>query len=225
MFWAVTKKQAILVAQQLYLIYSQSSTLYEVFAILLGLPLTHQNLLRAHTLMAWLGLFLILWTNLLPSLGIWSLHLNTQQVCLALLKHPLLSNPPMYWRWSPQHLRTTNNLVVKRIIRIINKSKIAQESQPDPQNQGGGTSRCHRKIKLSCTNFQREHLAHKCPGMDEVHRLLAPPQSTQYPVILTQPFLAQPQQQMVSQPRPPPQGGNEGPFSYPTHYSSVFMCK
>lgn len=80
-------------------------------------------------------------------------------------------------------------------------------------NQGASTNECHRKIKFPFKICQGEHLTHECPRMDEFHGLLVPPQSTQQPIILTHPFLAQSQQQMVAQPPPPPKGGNQGPFS------------
>ena len=75
-----------------------------------------------------------------------------------------------------------------------------------------------------CKICQGEYLSHECLKMDEAHRLLAPPQYTQHPIILTHLFLKHPWQQMIAQPPPPLQGGNQGPFSIlPTilhHYVS-----
>lgn len=136
---------------------------------------------------------------------------------MDLIKHFILISPPIFlWR-SPHNLRTTNKLVVKRIRKINKKNQISQETQSKPQNQGGGNSEHHWKIKFPYKICHNEHLTDEFPLMDEVHRILAQLQSTQQLVVLNHQFLAQPP--------PPLQVGNEGPFFIPINSSSIFMSK
>jgi len=104
------------------------------------------------------------------------------------------------------------------------RNQTSQDSQQNPQNQGGSTSEHYRKIKFPCKSHS-EHITHEFPHMDEVHRFLTPPKSTQKPVVLTHAFPSQPQRKMVAQPPPPPQGGNKGPLFNPTNSSYVITCK
>ena len=191
-----SEEQAIHVAHQLDLIYSQSRLLYSI------LPNAPQPLMNP--------------SKPTPSAhvdGMIGLAIN--QVTNVLSQVSLQSNAPASQATPASkvfNIQTSKKGGQKGKTKIEKKEKNANtigNSGNNDKDEDEGDNKKKRKVKFPCKLCNDFHLTHFCPKLAEAKRLLDQKNTTQQPIVLSNPF-PHPNQKMVVNVgyQPTPQGGN-----------------
>ena len=202
-----TEEEAILRAQQLDLVYSQSRVLYQIFP----------NAPRAETdptkptpgphADGVIGSTANAVSQVANAMGQLSLHSN------GLTAHS--SSPSAQKSTPPSDILSVQKATTKGGQQPGGKKKGKNQKKDTTASGGntnaGGDKKERRKVKFPCKLCLEDHLTHHCPKMEEAKRLLEQKDAQPQPAVLTNPFPPQAQQMVVGTNVPaPPQGGNQG---------------